>query len=557
MFASEVYAKLVRSLAPHRLTSAGRQSSFAWLLPCPDATAEQLAILKRLYTAGITVMVDELKQIYNLKESTITSEAGYETCHYFYIREFILTHEQLLQLIEHMSDGEADCDETAEWQKILNTQQHSGSHGFDKFSLRYLGMVEGPERPYDHLNADLKDSSSSNMFGEVYQAIGELFPDIFDQAKVHTLVDSTIDLSMELLETDHEPMLLAMFHLPTLVNRRRDSFYPGFTPSQPDLDRFAEFETDVWSRFRKECEGPSDKMSQALEAHFDEMHLYASTNPAETGTHTHDFTDARANSTMTQGTPRQYKQYTLTVFLCKGVALSDYMREKSFWNGGSRGGLLTKELLQRIVEGEAQSNGRNGPHYTLRPEGSIWCYADFWPWLWHKDEPPASDLLRSYLSIVRPLVTISYSRIVNAHVMADFADKKEIGMSTFAETIGDITIQYYNDPSKAMSAQDRENSAFLNISHIDPNRDKASDHDVRLRRLLDVSMMKTFVVLDVAMSVIDRHSRDEHAPTRLQLCREISEEVDRLRCESEEHQTFFAAFEDARRSCVAYLLGQK
>jgi glycyl-tRNA synthetase beta subunit len=106
-------------------------------------------------------------------------------------------------------------------------------------------------------------------------------------------------------------------------------------------------------------------------------------------------------------------------------------------------------------------------------------------------------------------------------------------MDRFTTIVGEPTIQYYDDPT---SAEKDPETAFINIPHIHPGRDKHSNQDVRFRRLLEATMQLTFVVAQQAMEVLILHASDEVKANRLKLCEEILANVEDLKKTSGPHK---------------------
>ena len=550
VYGNRLFMKVVDSLASQHLqTSRMRIVPFEWLMPQPDATPDHLAIYDKLYTSAPIVSNSDLQKILKMERSTSTSPPLLPDCQYFYLRTLELTGDQLRELVDFIRDSDDGFEETAQWRMFLDLHHTASEGGTNTFTLRYLGTVSGPKRPIDRHMDDLLSAKMDNILGEVYRAIETLFPALLDNIEVYLLPEATQDDESSLFAEDVERFLIEMMHPPSLLNRQRGGYYSSFLPSQQDADLFAALKTDVWNLFNQNGTLPNSEMLDALAVHFDSVQQYAIEFPAETGTARHDFTDGVKNVTEAQATPNQYRGTILAAFIGKDITYTDYMAEKSFWDGGSRAAVLTKDMLQRIVDTEADSNGRGGFQQTLRSTGSLWCFADLWPWLWRTNSEQAVYFLRSYLAIIRPLVVVTYSRPVNSVTRANFVHQHGVSSNAFTPIVGDPTIQLYHDATD--SSANRDDFAFINIAHIHPGRDKHSSQDVRLRRLMEATMQLTFAVLNLAMQTIDAHANDEVMPSRFELCREVLRGLKHLR-KQPPHQQFFVNFEDIRRERVEY-----
>lgn len=312
----------------------------------------------------------------------------------------------------------------------------------------------------------------------------------------------------------------------------------------------------MWRKFKTGCSFASEELSDELSLHFDKVQEYARNYPQETGTGTHDFTDSLKGVYEEQARPLQYHGRTLTVCLGKDITYTDYLAEKSFWDGGSRAAVLTKDILHRIVNTEATSHGRDVHAINLRVNGSPWTFVDLWQWLWHRNSEQALFFLRQYLTIVRSLIVVSLSRPVNAITRANFVHQQGVPMHSFTPLVGEATIQYYFDPTG--DGSDKEDCAFINIGHIHPGFDKYRNQPVVLRRLLEVTWQKTFIVQDIAMHVLDKHAeRSDMADlTQLSICCEVLKELKSTETGSP-YQEFFLGFDEARRNCISFLTDAK
>ncbi|KAI7187773.1 hypothetical protein KC316_g11648 [Hortaea werneckii] len=549
-YGTQLLDRIKQSLAQQNVQTARiRPSSFEWLLPTATCTPEKLAIYDRLYTEAPTVTNTQLKRIMRLESSTTLSPQLQSGVHYFYVRSFELTPSQLREVCDYMRESDEGYCEVDEWRVLLEMHE---AH-VDVFTLRYWGTVEGPRRPIDRHREDLMGSKLQSILGEFYRTLEALFPEILDNAEVHLILDASVDEEIEplLRADDVERVLIEMSHPSSLLNRQLGGRYSPFLPNESDAELFTALKTDVWHRFRQQCAFPPDEMLDKLTEHFQDVQEYAVAYPQETGTARHDFTDSLKGMMEAQATPWQYKGKTLSVCVGKDITYTDYIAEKSYWDGGSRAGVLTKDILQRIVDEEAEANRRGGYAVNLRPQKSPWAFVDLWPWLWHRNIEQAVYLLRKYFTIVRPLIAVSFSRPVNGITRANFLHENGVRMDTFTPIVGEATIQFYSDPNG--DGKDREHCAFINIGHIHHGRDKYGDQSKDLRRLLEATYHSTFLVKDIAMHVLDKHEKagDLDSTANFELCREILRELKDLKTGSP-YEQFYTNFDQVRRNCAAY-----
>jgi hypothetical protein len=197
----------------------------------------------------------------------------------------------------------------------------------------------------------------------------------------------------------------------------------------------------------------------------------------------------------------------------------DFKRARSFLDGGSQAAEMTNGILQRTADSEAGSHDRSYLR-SIRYQLSFWCFAGLWPWLWHKNHEQAMFFLTRYMNIVHSLIAVSYGRPVTSITHADFAHTNNVDlsdMSPFIDTVAKPSIYFYHDTE--VSEQLREECAFVNIPHIDPSQDRYGTTDIRLRRVLGISMQETFVLVDSTLrlsSSMHKTKRHCHASTSAQ-----------------------------------------
>jgi len=109
-------------------------------------------------------------------------------------------------------------------------------------------------------------------------------------------------------------------------------------------------------------------------------------------------------------------------------------------------------------------------------------------------------------------------------------------MDPFIPLVGKATIHYFADD---------EDCAFINIPYIHSGRDKYGPQDIRLRRLLELTMHYTFLIAHVAMEVLQKYAENDDPPSRKDLCREILREAKDLR-QQPQHKSFFDSLDEAR-----------
>jgi len=252
-----------------------------------------------------------------------------------------------------------------------------------------------------------------------------------------------------------------------------------------------------------------------------------------------------------QANPPQFQGHTVLAFLGKDITYHDFKRARSFLDGGSQAAEVTNGILQRTADSEAESHDRNYLR-SIRYQLSFWCFAGLWPWLWHKNHEQAMFFLTRYMNIVHPLIAVSYGRPVTSITHTDFAHTTNVNlsdMSPFIDTVAKPGIHFYHHAQ--LSDKPREECAFINIPHIDPSQDKYGTADARLRRLLEISMQETLVIVDLTLKVLVKHAQDEPPLSRLDLCNKILSDHESLK-RTADYETFSESLANARARCKVY-----
>lgn len=227
---------------------------FQYLLPTPNTSKKHLAIFDALHYRPMTVSNHDLSKILNMELSTATSPMTLIGVH-FYTRAWTLTPDELRAILAEMTESGSTHEEMEEWQKVLDlyhpttpdpdedmessssissqqsslpqSQQAAVQRGQDAveiienassqapefLTVRYVGKVSGPRRPYDRYIEDLT-TRTSGVLHEFAQVIDRLFPAVADAAQVHLLKDASLDLAGDANRTnadDVERFLIEYF----------------------------------------------------------------------------------------------------------------------------------------------------------------------------------------------------------------------------------------------------------------------------------------------------------------------------------------------------------
>ncbi|KAK4889161.1 hypothetical protein LTR27_011996 [Elasticomyces elasticus] len=519
----------------HLQTSRMIFRNFEWLYPNPESTTDQIAIYDQLSLAALTVTDDQLGQIINM-EPSVQSDPPSALGSHFYLRSWPLTADEMDVLLDYMAANEMRFEETDRWRESVELHRRNPSA---VFTLRYAGTVDGPRRPIDRFDEDLVQRKSG-VLAETLQAMADCLPDVAAAYKVHTLTDAFIDSASLLSKDDVERVLIEFFDHPTLFNRQKGGFYSSYVPSTDDADIFRDMKTNFWQGFRSEASLPGDHLVGAVAGHFQEVQQYANGNPSETGTGVNEFTDELRLVGQRQATPLQYHDETVMVFIGKDITYEEYKSPVAFVDGQSRAGKLTRDFLYRLANWEAQAGKRNWYPDSFDPSSGPYVFVDLWPWMWHKNVARAAEFLQWYLAHVRPVIANTYSRLVNNVTLANFVHGNGVRMNRFTDIVGKPTIQYYGTNEE--SGEPDPDTAYINIPHIHPGRDKYGSQVPQLRRVIDLTLQFTFLFGSVALEIL----QNDEEITRLELCQQIMAEVESLCSDSAPHKRFYDNLQAAR-----------
>ncbi|KAK4542301.1 hypothetical protein LTR36_006954 [Oleoguttula mirabilis] len=553
IYAKRLFRRHVEALdQQHLQTSRMILKNFEWLYPGADTTADELAIFDNISTQAMIVSNDDLSKIMRMTPSTL-SDPPAKLGAYFYVRSWSLSGDQLRMLLDYLARNELRFEETDNWKVLLDVYHHNHTNAPLIYTLRYVGTVNGPRRPIDRFIEDLHQRKSGIMV-EVIKALEECLPEVAEAAEVHGLPDAYLPPGSHLFKDDVERVLIEFFHHPTLLNRQRGGFYSSYVPSTDDADGFRDMKTNFWYTFRQGASLPDDHLQAQIAGHFREIQQYANANPEETGTGQHEFTDELRMVNERQARPLLYQGQTVVVFVGKDQTYDEYLAPKPFVHGKSRAGNLTKDFFYRLVHWEAMAHKRAFYPEAFDPTSGPYCFVDLWPWLWHKNIVCAAEFLQWYLNFVRPIIAATYSRLVNNVTLANFRHGNGVRMNNFTSAVGKASIQYYDHNDE--TGEPDENSAFINIPHIHPGRDKYGSQHPALRRVLDLTIQYTFLFGDVTMQVLDEYDfanlLDDDKPSRKQLCEEILVRVESLFTDSPPHKRFYESFQSAREELLQY-----
>lgn len=318
----------------------------------------------------------------------------------------------------------------------------------------------------------------------------------------------------------------------TLLNRQRGGYFTDYVPLFDDVAAFKDMRPRFYHRFLNGSTMATANMHSELTHHFEDVQTFANEHSAETGTSRYCFEDELRESALREGLPHIYnKSAVLMVVVGKDNTLHSYLRRTTFWEDNGQASSLTADYLRRLTRVDY-----DGPSSTGHLNTAAFPFVNLWQWLWHRTPSEAAFFLREYFRIVQPIIAVSLSRQVNELTKANFMHQFGTRLKSFITSVGDLSIQYHEIDE---FGQPNPESAFINIPHIHPGFDKYGSTNPALRRVLDLSWHKTFLVASIAMDKIDQLvATGKQMPSRAIFCESVLAQVEKLSGGSQHNGVF-------------------
>lgn len=565
--ANHMFSRTIGRLqAEHLPTARTRQCDYSFVLPNQHSSPKQLAIFRAIYECPMTVTNADLGKVFNMQLSTLISPPTPNGAH-FYMRSFRFSGKEFRKVIGVLGE----YDEVKEWKRVANlfaprdmddeaerddliediasanahepaslpstirdalknntstpksVEQLSrgasaNASGEVYFTVRYLGRTTGPNRPIDRFMDDLL-RKKYGIYPEFMQVVDRLYPAVADAAEVHLLTDASLgagDHTRNVAaglnrsnQDDRERFLIELFDHNTLLNRQHGGYFSQYIAREKDVDLFLELDVKFYLRLSKHAQATPVQTFADITQHFKMVKQWSNDNSGTTGTSRHRYTDALRQVTTQQAQPLSYKsKFTILAILGKDITMDNYLLARPFFGGESQAAELVSSNIHRMNEAEDSNYSASAFNASLFP------FVDLWNWLRHIDIGEACEFLRQYFEYCRPLIMVSLGREVNELTRGDFKQHRlSFPSSSFLEFVGEPTVQSYN----ITPGQDCDMS-FINVPHFHPGADKYTARQAQLRRVLDMTWRVTYIIGDVLLNLIEKHS--DNIPSRKALCQE-------------------------------------
>jgi hypothetical protein len=490
-------------------TSAVNAADFDWL---PRSGFDTLK-LNKFRTCPVLTTNSELRDVLDLQLSTLVSPPLALGTHY-YVRCWSFNKDELLAVIRYMKNDDHFSQETRLW-KSITLDPVNANNSNTVYTIRYVGSVEGPRRPIDRYLEDL-GSRTSGLLAEFAKAIAAVCPRNEAAAQTYLVNGASMHENESTVKKENvERLLIALFDHPSLLNRQTGGYLVSYIPPATDLQAFRDLHTNVGARFHTLSTSASPSLVRSVTQHFLDLQTYANSNPEECGTTKHQITNELHQIMTQQGMPRPYKDFTLSVFVGKDAPIESFTSPTMFLDEETHAGGFMRQVVESIAQNEDSNRAQALSSEDFQPYKDLFCFVDFWAWLRHKRLAPAAHFLRSYLQITRPLIVPLFGLPPSDLGLSNFDAECDRRLHILTPVVAIPCIRYFDTPD-ARDMHD-ENSAFIAIPSIHPGRDKHGSDVQPIRRLIDMSTRFTYLLIEIAMDVVD----DAKEVTRLAICQEI------------------------------------
>ncbi|KAI9009595.1 hypothetical protein BC832DRAFT_551883 [Gaertneriomyces semiglobifer] len=430
--------------------------------------------------------------------------------------------------------------------------------------LRYIGTCDHPLTPADRLH---EDQCNSSLFSKISLCLDQLDADGSLIAKetewtVVEFISGRTQCDENSADEFTERILISLLGYDSLINVQRGGYYGLYEPSEDEQILFLSLETNVIeSLIARNLENatttramlPDTNYTESIEQHFQEVFSFVRDNASATLGRSRKyesmFTGQVRQGTIEQAIPltRGYDQLgnaTLVVVVGKDMTLESCTGggDVRFFYGKSRGSYLARGMLSSLAKWEGS--------YNVDPMKQI-PFVDLYPWLLVNEHSVAERFLSNYLKIVRPIITIAFSKRVSGVLQNGFSFFGNLTgekTSRMIDRVGTMVVESYDNSwlNDETQTEPPEDSYTIVIAHYDPGHDKYGDQHPLLRKMMLLSWMVTFALMDVAMRYMDELGPNSE---RLTVCQAIVAETQRRVAAS----GLFAELETTRENLERYI----
>ncbi|KAK0526901.1 hypothetical protein OC834_004627 [Tilletia horrida] len=466
-----------------------------------DPSAADPALWQRLLDSPMQVSDAEIAQMLPLTPAVSTDTPANDGSHGFYLRSFPLEVRQLRRIIGHWVDEDVDYDEARRWAEA--TARHQDD---DFVYIRYVGTF-GPQTTALKRHESDISHRTSGVLAAFLRTLATELPEVLDAAKVYTFPSAIleplfadVDVPQSLVD-ERERLLIALFGLPTLLNRQTGGFLPVWEPREEDAVLFANLQSCVLSQGLLDLRSVDVSIHGVLEELSQDIVAFMKEHPVLTGTSRLPPSPGLPDLILKQGMPSTINGFVLLALIGKDITLEDYLQPRPFLQEGeSRAGHLLYTLINTLQQWELGLDASIGNTGTKL--AALFPFFDLIPWPRHDISQASIDFLGRYLRTVKPLVTVTCSQLVSSVLAADLVHDQGLPRANFLQHVGVPRLCNYMDPQEFIEqepeVEDRDPQAVtIVVPSLHPGRDKYGSQPDSLRRVMLLTMQVAVALADL------------------------------------------------------------
>jgi hypothetical protein len=333
-----------------------------------------------------------------------------------YIRAFEISVVLLREVLDKMDDdGFGTHDKIDYWQKRIMEESENNAI----YTLRYCGQTTG--NPWERHRGDMYGQLQT-FFGRFLKELGQSTKGIkvLSNVKIYTLSAAFEHVSADASDL-REQILIILFGDGALNTQAGGK--DVVTIFREDRDSFDQLRTRTTQLLMSETREYSDTEIGILSKYSRAVHKYVGKSPSTTGSG--HFTDQTEAMILRQATPSVLANGSaVMVTLASDLGEDHESMEDTFWNAGGRSVDAVSRIynffsswegptaLESIDAGATRKLAANG-HLPL---------VDLFPWFKKDDKDclKASELLRRYMNIAKPMIVLAYGERVSCSEIASY-----------------------------------------------------------------------------------------------------------------------------------------
>jgi hypothetical protein len=326
-----------------------------------------------------------------------------------YIRTLQVPAALLLQVLDKIcDDGFGTHDRIHYWQKRIIEELENNI----VYTLRYCGQTTG--NPWERHRGDMYGQLQT-FFGRFLKELGqtEQGVEVLSCVKIHTLSSTFQQVPADTADL-REQILIALFGDGALnMQAGGKDIVTLFREDRDNFDRLKTQTTQLLMTETREC---AQEEGDALKEYAYAIHKYVGKNLSTTGSG--HFTDQTEAMILRQATPSFLVNGSAVMVTIGSDLGEDYdSAEDTFWNAGGRSADAVTRIYNFFSSWEgptALESVNDSTTKSLAGNGHL-PFVDMFPWFTKDDKDclKASELLRRYMNIAKPMIVLPYGERVS------------------------------------------------------------------------------------------------------------------------------------------------